>query len=155
MNRFFPHPWGWASVAPVTCAIHCAATPLFVAAAPAFAVGETAEWALFGVTLVLVAWALTSGLRRHGNWRPALPILAGTVAWAISLMHGFHPIPEEVTTAAAALTVAAGLIWNARMDCATGEVAHCGECSVHGSAEGAEPDAPLAAPAAPPVGLPN
>jgi hypothetical protein len=148
MNRFFPHPWGWASVAPVACAIHCVATPLLVAVAPAFAVGETAEWVLFGLTLGLVAWALTSGLRRHGNVRPAIVILPALGVWMASLLHVFHPIPEEATTALAALVVAGGLIWNARMDCATGEVAACSECSVHGAAQasGAPSEIQAAAP---------
>lgn len=137
MRSLFPHPWGWASVAPVACAIHCAATPLLIAVAPAFAVGEAAEWTLFGLSVVVVAWALSSGLRRHRNLRPALVIGLGLAAWAASLLHAFHPIPEEVTTVIAALTVAAGLIWNARLDCASGKAAPCGECAVSSVEEGA------------------
>ncbi|TVP55442.1 MAG: MerC domain-containing protein [Gemmatimonadales bacterium] len=130
MRRLFAHPWGWASIAPLLCAVHCAVTPIFVVLAPTLAPSEAIEWALLGITVILAAVALASGLGRHADMRPALPIIAGLLVWGASLMHMFHPVPEEVTTIAASLTVAAGLIWNARIHCAVkAEAGHgCAVC---------------------------
>ncbi len=125
MHRFFPHPWGWASAAPLICAAHCALTPLAVVAAPALAPGEAVEFILYGATILLASWALAKGLRQHGDLRPVLPIAVGLVAWGASLLHVFHPIPEEVTTVIAALVVAAGLVWNARLHCADDAESAC------------------------------
>jgi hypothetical protein len=118
LRRLFPHPWGWASLAPLLCAVHCAVTPILVVLAPTLAPGETIEWVLLGLTVILGAWAIASGLKRHGRFGPAFPITLGILAWGASLMHIFHPIPEEATTIVASLTVAMGLVWNARIHCA-------------------------------------
>jgi hypothetical protein len=126
MRRFFPHPWGWASAAPLLCAAHCALTPLLVVAAPTLAPGETVEFVLYGGTILLASWALAKGLRQHGDLRPVLPIALGLVAWGASLLHVFHPIPEEATTVVAALVVAGGLVWNARLHCAVDAETACG-----------------------------
>ncbi|TVP42448.1 MAG: MerC domain-containing protein [Gemmatimonadales bacterium] len=136
MRRFFPHPWGWASAAPILCAIHCALTPIVVVMAPALALGDTVEFALLGITIVLAAWALTRGLRQHGDMRPVLPIAIGLVAWGASLLDFFQPVPEEATTILATLVVAGGLIWNARLHCSTDAEMPCAH-------HGCEADAPF------------
>jgi hypothetical protein len=153
MRRFFPHPWGWASAAPILCAIHCALTPLVVVMAPALAPGKTMEFALLGISIVVAAWAVSRGLRQHGNLRPVRPIALGRVAWGASLFHLFHPVPEEVTTILATLVVAGGLIWNARLHCGADAESPCThhECETGTSAAGhaaAEPSALGGSPAA-------
>jgi hypothetical protein len=138
MRRFFPHPWGWASAAPILCAIHCALTPILVVMAPAFALGESVEFALLGIAIVAAGWALSRGLRQHGDIRPVFPIALGLVAWGASLLEVFQPIPEEATTILATLVVAGGLIWNARLHCGTDAELPC-------SHQGCEPEVQLPA----------
>ncbi len=117
--RIFRHPWGWTSIAPILCAIHCLVAPLLVATAPAFAPGEAAEWALLGITVVLVGITGAAALRGHRQAAPFVLILVGLLAWTGSLLHLFAPVPEEFTTVIASLGVAAGLLWNSRLHCAT------------------------------------
>lgn len=147
MQRLFPHPWGWATLAPIACAIHCLAAPVAVALSPALAVGKTAEWALLGLTVALVAWAIPAGLRRHGNWGPVALVGAGLALWVVSLLHLIHAVPEELTTVLGSVTVAVGLFLNARLHCEAPEAA-CSACE-HGEAEAAPvPIAPASAPPA-------
>jgi hypothetical protein len=129
MSRFFPHPWGWASVAPAACAVHCAVTPLLVIFAPTLAPGAAVEFGLFGITLVVASWALAKGLRQHGDFRPVAPIAVGLLFWGASILLLFHPIPEELTTILATLVVASGLVWNARLHCAADAESACA-CTV-------------------------
>lgn len=128
MDRFFPHPWGWATLAPIACAIHCAVTPILVLTAPSLAPGESAEWVLLGLTVALAAWAIPSGLHRHARFLPGSLIVVGLVAWTLSLLHVFSPVPEEVSTIVASLTVAAGLFRNARLHCKSGVTDECAVC---------------------------
>jgi hypothetical protein len=116
-RELVPHPWGWASLAPTLCAVHCASAPLLVLVAPAVVENPAVEFGLLGMTVVVAAAALFLGVRRHGNPRPIAPIVVGILAWWASLSHVFHPVSEEVTTALAALVVAGGLLWNARLQC--------------------------------------
>jgi hypothetical protein len=145
LNALIPHPWGWATVAPVVCAVHCAAAPLLVVVAPALVENPALEFGLLGATVLLAGVALALGFRRHGNPLAALPVLAGVLAWWASLSHVFHPIHEDLTTAAAALVVAGGLLWNARLHCAGGESSGtgCASCQAEGSARSAEEGRPL------------
>jgi hypothetical protein len=160
MRRFFPHPWGWASAAPILCAIHCALTPIVVVMAPAFALGETVEFALLGITIVVAGWALHRGLGQHGDVRPVLPIAVGLLAWGASLFDVFQPIPEEATTILATLVVAGGLIWNARLHCGTDAEIPCSHQGCETDARlpgGLELEVPIPAvpPAAAPAGTPE
>ncbi len=129
ISSIFRHPWGWASFAPILCAIHCAATPLVVLALPAFAFGETVERLLFGLTLVLAATALRVGLGSHGKLKVLIPVSLGLAAWAASLWGAFLPIPEAITTLPAALVVAGGLVWNSREQCGDPSV-RCSGCEM-------------------------
>ncbi len=127
------HPWGWTSLAPIACALHCAATPLLVASAPSLAPGETAEWILLALTVLLGGAALAAAMRSHREALPFLLIGVGLLAWTGSLLHLYHPLPEELTTIAASLTVAGGLLWNSRLHCGfTG--APCETCSADAEA---------------------
>lgn len=145
MTRFFQHPWGWTSIAPLVCAVHCLATPLLVAVAPSV-VGPQMEWALLGLTVVLVVVALTGGLRSHRDLRPAPLLAAGLAVWLGSLLHVFHPLPEEPITALAALVVATGLVWNSRLVCAHREVS-CAACETARDEAASVRAAPTEAPA--------
>jgi hypothetical protein len=128
MLRFLRHPWAWTSLAPAACAVHCVATPLVVVAVPAFQPLESVEWALLGLTAILVSVAGTAGVQNHGRSAPVLILLLGLGIWTLSLAGAFHPVPEDVTTVAAALTVATGLLWNSRLHCTASEKA-CPACA--------------------------
>jgi hypothetical protein len=143
MTRFFQHPWGWATVAPLACAVHCAVTPVLVIAAPSLAPGSTVEWVLLAVALVVGLAALASGVRAHEDLRPVVPVVLGLGLWTLSLLHLFRPVPEELTTVIATLIVAGGLLWNSRLHCArrarlcqacAGADAEQGATSIAGSA---------------------
>jgi hypothetical protein len=125
MRRVFQHPWGWASAAPALCAVHCAVTPLLVLFAPALAPGESVEFALYGITVVVASWAMAKGLQQHGDLRPVLPIAVGLLFWGASILLLFHPIPEELTTIIAAVVVASALVWNSRLQCAANAESAC------------------------------
>ena len=62
----------------VGCAVHCAAMPLLIAAAPAvgdsWSGGETAHLVLPPLGAGAAIWSMRSGVRRHG--RPVVPVLA-------------------------------------------------------------------------------
>jgi hypothetical protein len=142
-RELVPHPWGWASLAPALCAVHCASAPLLVLVAPAVVENPKVEFGLLGMTVAVAAAALLLGVRRHGSPRPLMPVLVGLLAWWASLSHVFHPVSEELTTALAAMVVAGGLLWNARLQCTVADPcgSACASCEegtkdLH-SAEGA------------------
>jgi hypothetical protein len=110
-------PLPWAPLAPVVCAIHCAATPLLAVVAPSLAPGPVVEWLLLGVTVGIALVALGWGFRHHGQRHPLLWAATGLVAWGISLAGGFAPLAEEATTIFATLIVAGALVWNGRLRC--------------------------------------
>jgi len=146
MTRFFRHPWGWATVAPLACAVHCMVTPLLVLTVPNLAPGATVEWILLGITVVAGGAALGFGIRMHEDLRPAVPVALGLGLWTFSLLYLFRPIPEELTTVAATLIVAGGLFWNSRLHCARRERT-CPVCTEPDSAvleDGAVMEAPPA-----------
>lgn len=121
---------GWATTAPLLCAIHCAATPLLVVVAPALSESFLLEIVLFGASLVLSVVSLGTGIRNHGRSIAWAPVALGLVAWAASLLEVFVPLaPESVTTLLASLTVAGGLLWNARFLSAEKRAGcHCTAC---------------------------
>jgi hypothetical protein len=129
MTRIFRHPWGWATVAPMACAVHCAITPVLVIAAPNLVPGKTVEWLLLSIALLAGLAALSSGVRAHEDLRPAVPVVLGLGLWTLSLLYLLHPVPEELTTVAATLIVAGGLFWNSRLHCA-GRDRVCQACAV-------------------------
>src|SRR5690606_32254935 len=85
--------------------------------APALVTDPAVEVAFLAMSVVLAGAALHLGIRRHGNPAPVLPVGVGLLAWGASLTSVLHPIPEELSTFLAALTVAGGLLWNARLQC--------------------------------------
>ncbi len=145
LRSLIPHPWGWATLAPVACAVHCAAAPLLVLVAPALVENPAVESGLLAATVILAGVALTLGFRRHGSPCPTVPVLVGVLAWWASLSHVFHPVPEDLSTAVAAMVVAGGLFWNARLHCGAGQPAGagCTACQSGGSTQFAEEETPL------------
>ncbi len=131
ITRFFQHPWGWTSAAPILCAVHCLMTPVLVVTVPALVVSLTLEWSFLLFTLVLAGPALFSGLQTHGETRVIVPVALGLLLWGGSLVHLFHPIPEDATTPLAALITATGLVWNSRLHCQVGQE-NCSACEEGG-----------------------
>ena len=112
-----------AACAATWCALHCALTPFLAAAAPALALSEGAERALWAGTVLLGAVMLLMGPARR-NAAPVLTFLCGAVLWGASLAGWFEPLPETATSATGSLTLAAALVWSARI-CKAGA---CPEC---------------------------
>ena len=118
-SRFLDHPWGWTTLAPIACAAHCLATPVLAVSAPALFSAPALEWGFLTATVLLASAAFGSGIRTHGDLRPLLPLLVGVAIWSASLGGAFAPITEELTTMAASLTAAVGMVWNSRLHCAS------------------------------------
>lgn len=120
-----------AAYAAVWCGVHCALTPLLVAVAPALALAESAERALWVGTVALGAVMLGLGPAR----RSALVTLTfggGAALWAASLAGWMEPVPEPATSAAGSLTLAGALLLSAR-------VCQTGACEVCVDEEGVDP----------------
>ena len=112
-----------AACAATWCALHCALTPFLAVAAPALALSEGAERALWAGTVLLGAVMLLMGPARK-NAAPVLTFLCGAALWGASLAGWFEPLPETVTSAAGSLTLAAALLQSARI-CQTGACPAC------------------------------
>ena len=126
------HPWGWTSLPPLVCAVHCAVTPLVILLMPTLSGWKSLEWPLFfGSAIVGVVAVLFGGVRR-GRWQPGVLVGGGFLVWGLSLAHALRPIPEDMTTVVAAMIVAAGLLWNSRGLCREAGRT-CGECEGEGA----------------------
>ena len=112
-----------AACAATWCALHCALTPFLAVAAPALALSEGAERALWAGTVLLGAVMLLMGPARR-NAAPVLTFVCGAVLWAASLAGWLEPLPETVTSAAGSLTLAAALLQSARI-CQAGACPVC------------------------------
>ena len=60
------------------------------------------------------------------NAAPVLTFLGGAALWGASLAGWFEPLPETVTSAAGSLTLAAALVWSARI-CQAGACEVCAD----------------------------
>ena len=120
-----------AACAAVCCGLHCALTPFLVAAAPALALSEGVERALWAGTVVLGAATLTLGPARK-NAVVMLTFGGGATLWAASLAGWLEPLPEAVTSAAGSLTLAGALVQSVR-------VCQAGDCSACADEERADP----------------
>ena len=110
-----------AACAAAWCGVHCAVTPLLVAVAPALALSEGVERAVWAATVLLGAVLL--GLGPAGrNAAVVLTFGAGAGLWAASLAGWLEPLPETVTSAAGSLLLAGALVQSAR-------ICHAGACS--------------------------
>lgn len=104
------------------CGLHCALTPFLAVAAPALALSEGVERALWVGTVLLGATVLVMGPARK-NAALILTFAGGAVLWAASLAGWLGPLPESVTSAAGSLILAGTLVRTAR-------VCQAGACSV-------------------------
>ena len=114
-----------AACAAAWCGLHCALTPFLVIAAPALALSEGVERAVWVGTVLLGAVMLVMGPAR----RKAALIIAfagGAVLWAASLAGWLAPLPENVTSAAGSLTLAGALVQGARA-CRAGACSVCAD----------------------------
>ncbi len=123
-----------AACAAIWCGLHCALTPFLAIAAPALALSEGVERAVWVGTVSLGAVMLVMGPARR-NAALILTFLGGAVLWAASLAGWLNPLPENVTSAAGSLTLAGALVQSAR-------VCKAGSCSVCADEEQADQSPP-------------
>jgi len=116
------------------CGLHCALTPFLAVAAPALALSEGVEQALWAGTVLVGAVMLVMGPAR-GNAALILAFVGGAVIWAASLAGWLDPLPENLTSAAGSLTLAGALVQSAR-------VCQAGACSVCADEEHADQSLP-------------
>ncbi len=112
-----------AACAAAWCGLHCALTPFLVVAAPALALSEGVERAVWGGTVLLGALMLFMGPARR-NAALILTLFGGAAFWATSLAGWLEPLPENLTSAAGSLTLAGALVRSARV-CQAGACPAC------------------------------
>ena len=114
-----------AACAATWCGIHCALTPVLTALAPALALSEGAERAIWLGTVLLGATMLFLGPARK---RPMviLVFVGGATLWAASLAGWLAPLPEVATSAVGTLTLAGALFQGVRI-CRAGTCEICDE----------------------------
>ncbi len=110
------------------CGLHCALTPFLVVAAPALALSEGIERAVWVGTAFLGAVMLALGPARK-NAAVLFTFAGGTAIWAASLAGWLEPLPEAMTSAAGSLTLAGALLQSARV-CQAGAGSLCA-CDEH------------------------
>ena len=113
-----------AACAAVWCGVHCALTPFLVAVAPALALTEGVERALWAGTVSLGVVMLVLGPACKSA-AVMLIFAGGAVLWAASLAGWLDPLPETVTSAAGSLTLAGAMVQSARI-C---QAAACSACA--------------------------
>ena len=105
------------------CGLHCALTPVLVMVAPALALSEGVERALWvGTVLSGAAMVILGPARREAV--VLLTFVGGAVLWAASLAGFLEPLPETATSAAGSLSLAGALVQSARA-CRAGALAVC------------------------------
>ena len=107
------------------CGLHCALTPFLVAVAPALALSEGVERAVWVGTVLLGAAMLVLG-PALGNAAVILTFAGGTTLWGASLAGWLEPLPETVTSAAGSLILAGALFQSARV-CQAGACSACAD----------------------------
>jgi len=105
----------WATLLPTLCAIHCLVTPALIALFPFLHFLEGLEPALFTVSLLLAAWAVGSGFRRHRAARVWGLVVVGAVVWGTSIAGFLSPLPEGLTDVAGGFLLAAGVYWSGQL----------------------------------------
>ena len=111
-----------AACAAAWCGLHCALTPFLVAVAPALALAEGVERAVWAGTVCSGAVMLILGPAGR-NAAVILTFGGGAALWAASLAGWLEPLPETVTSAAGSLILAGALVQSAR-------ICQAGACSV-------------------------
>ena len=123
-----------AACAAIWCGLHCALTPVLAVAAPALALSEGVERAVWAGTVLIGAVILVLGPARR-NAALILTFAGGAALWAASLAGWLHPLPENLTSAAGSLILAGALVQSAR-------VCQAGSCPVCADEEQADPSSP-------------
>jgi hypothetical protein len=103
-----------AQAAPLACAVHCMAMPLLAASFPMLGSGAT-EWAFFGAGALLSLAAGLEAARHHRRLLPLVAVSVAITAWALSIAGAARPLPEDATSVAACLALAAASLWGARL----------------------------------------
>ena len=103
-----------AACAAIWCGLHCAITPFLAVAAPALALSEGVERAVWAGTVLLGAVMLVMGPARK-NAALIITFAGGSVLWAASLAGWLDPLPENVTSAGGSLTIAGAMVRSARV----------------------------------------
>ena len=114
-----------AACAAAWCSLHCALTPVLVVMAPALALSEGVERAVWAGTVLLGALMLLLGPARR-NAAVVLAFAGGAGLWAASLAGWLGPLPETATSAAGSLILAGALFQSARV-CQTGGCSVCSD----------------------------
>ena len=114
-----------AACAAAWCGLHCALTPFLVAAAPALALSEGVERAVWVGTVFLGAVMLVLGSACR-NAAVVVTFVGGAALWAASLAGWLEPLPETVTSAAGSLILAGALLQSARV-CQANACAVCAD----------------------------
>jgi hypothetical protein len=115
-----------ATIAPLVCAAHCAATPVLVVVAPWLTLPAALEAGLMGVALVVAGAVLVAGTRSHGRRRVWLPAVAGAALWLAALTGAAPGAWEVAAGVAGGGALAAGLLWSGRL--AARRRCGCGTC---------------------------
>jgi hypothetical protein len=100
---------GWMSGA---CAVHCLAQPVVVVALPLAALGERVEGAVLLALPLLAGTVLWWGLRRHGRYGPALPVLGGMALWSVALAGAVEEPAKALVIATGGGLSFWGLTWS-------------------------------------------
>ena len=107
------------------CGLHCALTPVLVVVAPALALAEGVERAMWVGTVLLGVVLLCLGPARK-NAAVTLTFAGGAALWAASLAGWLEPLPETLTSATGSLTLAVALVQSARI-CQAGACVACAD----------------------------
>ena len=107
------------------CGLHCALTPFLVVVAPALALTEGVERAVWAGTVSLGVVMLVLGPACK-NAAVMLTFVGGAGLWAASLAGWLDPLPETVTSTAGSLTLAGALAQSARI-CQAGACSACAD----------------------------
>ena len=119
-----------AACAAAWCGVHCALTPVLVAAAPALALSEGVEKTVWAGTVILGAVVLALGPARRDP-AAVVAFVGGAALWAASLAGWLEPLSENVTSAAGSLILAGALVRSAR-------ICRADACALCADEEGAE-----------------
>ena len=114
-----------AACAAAWCGLHCALTPFLVAVAPALALAEDVERAMWAGTVFVGAVLLVLGPTCR-NAAVILTFLGGAALWAASLAGWLEPLPETVTSTAGSLILAGAMVQSARI-CQAGACSTCAD----------------------------
>jgi hypothetical protein len=105
----------WVALGSAACAVHCAASPALVMLLPLLAWGEVVERGLILLLIPLAAWVMWRGLRRHGQWGPALAVAAGIMFWLVSLPEVHSGVQQALIVGGGGAFTFGGLQWSQRL----------------------------------------